>query len=163
MLGIDVVTADGELVHASEDSHADLYWAARGSGPGFFGVVTSFHLKLHDLPAVFVHTTYVFPASVFDELMHWAQALLPTLDTRVEPVIVGTRIATVAVRGRRQLRQARHAAPGLRPRRPAPGVPHQSRCDAERLRAAPVTVTTLARPPPLATSLNPPASPVAPR
>ena len=96
MLGIDVVTADGELVHASEESHADLYWAARGSGPGFFGVVTSFHLKLHDLPAVFVHTTYVFPASVFDELMHWAQALLPTLDTRVEPVIVGTRIATVA-------------------------------------------------------------------
>ena len=70
-----------------------LYWAARGSGPGFFGVVTRFHLKLHDLPPVFVHTTYVFPASVFDELMHWAHALLPTLDTRVEPVIVGTRIA----------------------------------------------------------------------
>ena len=60
MLGIDVVTADGELVHASADSHPDLYWAARGSGPGFFGAVTRFHLKLYALPPVFVHTTYVF-------------------------------------------------------------------------------------------------------
>ena len=93
VVGVDVVTADGELVHASQDSHADLYWAARGSGPGFFGAVTRFHLKLHDLPPVFVHTTYVLPMGVFDELMPWAHELLPTLDTRVEPVIVGTRIA----------------------------------------------------------------------
>jgi FAD/FMN-containing dehydrogenase len=39
---IDVVTAEGELVHASEHENADLYWAARGAGPGFFGVVTRF-------------------------------------------------------------------------------------------------------------------------
>ena len=37
-MAIDVVTADGELVHADERENADLLWAARGAGPGFFGV-----------------------------------------------------------------------------------------------------------------------------
>ena len=27
---IDVVTADGELIHADEENNSDFYWAARG-------------------------------------------------------------------------------------------------------------------------------------
>jgi FAD/FMN-containing dehydrogenase len=50
ILGMDIVTADGELVHANESENADLFWAARGSGPGFFGVVTRFHLCLQPRP-----------------------------------------------------------------------------------------------------------------
>lgn len=45
VLGVDVVTADGDLVHADADQNSDLYWAARGAGPAFFGVVTRFHLR----------------------------------------------------------------------------------------------------------------------
>ncbi|MEX2555946.1 MAG: FAD-binding oxidoreductase [Actinomycetota bacterium] len=41
MFSADVVTADGALVRADEDEHADLFWAIRGGG-GNFGVVTSF-------------------------------------------------------------------------------------------------------------------------
>ena len=87
-----MVTADGELVHASADSHPDLYWAARGAGPGFFGAVTRFHLHLFDLPPVFVQTAYALPIDHFDEVLRWAHEVLPTLDRRVEPVIVGTRM-----------------------------------------------------------------------
>ena len=43
---IDVVTAEGEPVRADAQQNSDLLWAARGAGPGFFGVVTRFHLRL---------------------------------------------------------------------------------------------------------------------
>jgi FAD/FMN-containing dehydrogenase len=43
---VDLVTADGQLVHASADEHPDLFWALRGGG-GNFGVATSFEFQLH--------------------------------------------------------------------------------------------------------------------
>jgi len=48
LLAVDVLTADGRLVHASEDENADLFWGMRGAGPNF-GVVTSFEFRLHPI------------------------------------------------------------------------------------------------------------------
>jgi FAD/FMN-containing dehydrogenase len=45
---VDVITADGELVKASEDHNADLFWGVRGGG-GNFGIVTDFEFRLNPL------------------------------------------------------------------------------------------------------------------
>lgn len=51
VLAADVVTADGQLLTASAEEHADLYWGIRG-GSGNFGVVTAFEYRLHPVGSV---------------------------------------------------------------------------------------------------------------
>jgi hypothetical protein len=46
VLSMEVVTAEGHVVHASEKENADLFWGLCGGG-GNFGVVTSFEYKLY--------------------------------------------------------------------------------------------------------------------
>ena len=51
LLAADVVTADGELVHADAESHPDLFWAIRGGG-GNFGVATRLRFRLHEVGTI---------------------------------------------------------------------------------------------------------------
>ncbi|HLG51439.1 MAG TPA: FAD-binding oxidoreductase [Chloroflexota bacterium] len=46
LLSVEIVTADGQMLHASTTEHPDLFWAIRGGG-GNFGIVTSFEYQLH--------------------------------------------------------------------------------------------------------------------
>src|SRR5215208_2174096 len=46
LLSVDLVTAEGEPVKASETENADLFWGVRGGG-GNFGIVTDFEFRLN--------------------------------------------------------------------------------------------------------------------
>ena len=62
VVGMDLVTAEGNLVRASSDEHPDLFWGLRGGG-GNFGVVTSIDYTLYPVGPEIVGGLVVWPAS----------------------------------------------------------------------------------------------------
>lgn len=60
LVAADVVTADGRFVHVSEDSNSDLLWGLRGAGANF-GVVTSYELRMHEIPPLLLAGLLVVP------------------------------------------------------------------------------------------------------
>lgn len=51
LVGVQVVTADGEIIEASAEQNPDLFWAVRGGG-GNFGIVTRFDFAAHPLDGI---------------------------------------------------------------------------------------------------------------
>jgi FAD/FMN-containing dehydrogenase len=75
LLSVDVVLADGRLVHASTTENEDLFWALRGGG-GNFGVVTSFEFELHPVDTV-VGGPLFWPLEELETTMRWYREWLP--------------------------------------------------------------------------------------
>jgi len=76
VLELHIVTADGRLRAVSAASDPDLYWALRGGGGGNFGVVTSFKLRVHQVPqsvaAFFVSWPWAGAADALAAWQGWA-------------------------------------------------------------------------------------------
>ena len=68
LLAVEVVTADGRLVRASEDENADLFWGLRGAGPNF-GIATSFEFRLHEFGTMVTHGWVVHPIERVHDLV----------------------------------------------------------------------------------------------
>ena len=70
LLAVDVVSADGKQLRASEDEHPDLFWALRGGG-GNFGVVTSFEFRLHSVGPTVLAGPILWDASDAGEVLRF--------------------------------------------------------------------------------------------
>lgn len=90
ILAIDVVTADGKLIRADSKQNTDYLWAARGSGAGFFGVVTRMQLRCNPLPPVMKVSAYSFREEVVEELFTWARNTVSKIPPYLEFVISST-------------------------------------------------------------------------
>jgi len=69
IIGAEIVLADGRKVMASPDENAELLWAIRGIGPGFFGAVLRYKLKLFPVPRGIIKSKYIVPMERTAELM----------------------------------------------------------------------------------------------
>ena len=67
LLAVELVTADGRVVRASEDEHPELFWGLRGAGANF-GIATSFEFRLHPFDGVVTHGTVTHPIERAEEL-----------------------------------------------------------------------------------------------
>lgn len=110
LLSVDVITAEGELVRASEYQNADLFWGVRGGG-GNFGIVTEFEFRLNPVGPYVMAGPVFWPmedaqevlrfyrdwiADCPDELMTIAvQRRAPALPI-VPPDLVGKHVVAIA-------------------------------------------------------------------
>jgi FAD/FMN-containing dehydrogenase len=70
LLGVDLVTADGEQVRAQPGENAELFWALRGGG-GNFGIVTAFDFRLHEVGPTVLAGPIFWPVAQSPALMRF--------------------------------------------------------------------------------------------
>jgi FAD/FMN-containing dehydrogenase len=75
LLGVRIVTADGQLRTVDANTDPDLMWALRGGGN--FGVVTDFVFKVHALPKIASYFDVEWPWSAADEAIAAWQTWAP--------------------------------------------------------------------------------------
>jgi FAD/FMN-containing dehydrogenase len=80
VVGMDIVTAEGKLVHASSEENTDLLWALRGGG-GNFGVVTRFEYSLYAVGPEVLGGLVAWPASEAPKVLE----LYRTLSEQASP------------------------------------------------------------------------------
>jgi len=68
LVSVDLITAEGKKLHASETENADLFWAIRGGG-GNFGVVTQFEFQLYPVGPEIFAGLIVFPFSQAKQIL----------------------------------------------------------------------------------------------
>lgn len=81
---IEIVNSKGNMITASATKNPDYFWAARGGGPGFFGVATRYHLKLYPLPQAITASVYYYPYENIVEIAQWLGPRASQLPSSVE-------------------------------------------------------------------------------
>jgi len=67
LLAVELVTADGRTVRASEDENPELFWGLRGAGANY-GIATAFEFRLHPFDGRVTHGTVTHPLERAEEL-----------------------------------------------------------------------------------------------
>jgi FAD/FMN-containing dehydrogenase len=80
----EVVLADGRCVIASKTENPEIFWAVRGAGPGFFGIVTAWTLDLMPAPATIETVVRVYPGTMVPEIASWVEEAMAKAPASVE-------------------------------------------------------------------------------
>ena len=87
VLGMEIVTADGELMRASDEINEDLFWGLRGGG-GNFGIVTGIDYKLYPVGPEIVGGPVAWPASEAARVLELYRTLIKEAPPELTLVII---------------------------------------------------------------------------
>jgi len=96
LVSVDVVTADGRFLTASETENADLFWGVRGGG-GNFGVVTSFEYRLHPVGPEVMFCFVLYPGERAKEVLCFCEEYVAEGPDEVSPVGAIGRVPPVEI------------------------------------------------------------------
>jgi FAD/FMN-containing dehydrogenase len=88
LVSAEVVAADGRVLRAAADEHADLFWALRGGG-GNFGVVTSFEFDLVELDPTVQFGLFFWDLDHGKDALRLAQDVVATLPDSLNVILAG--------------------------------------------------------------------------
>ena len=83
VVAIDLVTAEGELIRADDTQNQDLFWAARGAGPGFCGLITRFHIKTRPIKDGVAVSMQAYPVDRYPDVLQWLWDQHPDISDKV--------------------------------------------------------------------------------
>jgi FAD/FMN-containing dehydrogenase len=87
LISVEIVTADGKMLRASEKENQDLFWAIRGGG-GNFGVVTSFEYSLHKVGPEVYGGALFYPLEMSYEVMEKYSSWQSSLPDEISTLLV---------------------------------------------------------------------------
>jgi hypothetical protein len=70
LISVDMVTADGQYIKASDTENPDLFWAVKGGG-GNFGIVTSFEYRLYPVGPIVLGGMVLYPMEKAPEFLRF--------------------------------------------------------------------------------------------
>jgi FAD/FMN-containing dehydrogenase len=76
LLGVDLVTADGESLHVDAWTEPELFWGLRGGG-GNFGIATAFEYRLHPLGPIVLGGPVFWPLDDAPEVLRFVRDFAP--------------------------------------------------------------------------------------
>ena len=88
IIGAEIVMADGGRLTVSATENPDLLWAIRGAGPGFFGAVLRYKLKLFPTAQAIIKSKYLVPIDKMPYLTKVLEEITAAKDRRLEIIAV---------------------------------------------------------------------------
>ena len=87
LLEVEIVDANGNVLHANANQHDDLFWALRGGGGGNFGICTSFRFRTYRIDTVAYARIDWDLRDLKPVLQTWQEYTVPGADERLTPLL----------------------------------------------------------------------------
>jgi hypothetical protein len=96
LLSVDMVTADGEFVKASDQENAELFWGVRGAGPNF-GIVTEFEFRLNPVGPTVVAGPIFWPMEESPNVLRYYRDWITDVPDELTTIVVHRKMPPLPV------------------------------------------------------------------
>jgi len=96
LLAVDMVTADGDFVRASERENPDLLWGVRGGG-GNFGIVTEFEFRLNPVGPIVLAGPIFWPMEESANVLRFYRDWIADVPDELTTVVVHRKMPPLPV------------------------------------------------------------------